>query len=149
MQEDNGVLIMTPIIVGGLVGTTWSTWRRKTVTICGLIAAVTGAIVGVAKAAPIIEPWWYAHRGYVREYNQETTGPLLQRIILVQLKQGEDERKRLLRDVQKYELELQSDQAKSTPQYHALVQKEVERVKGELNENDAKHKSLFNEKASK
>ena len=134
---------MTPIIVGGVIGTTWSTWRRKTVTICGLIAAVTGAIVGIAKAAPIIEPYWVAHRAYVRD--RET--PLLGRIIEIQLYQASDQRKRLLRDVQKYELELQSEQAKATPQYHALVQKEVERVKSELNENDAKQKSLFKEKA--
>jgi len=138
-----------PIIVNGIVGTTWGTYRRKVITICGLIAAVTGAIVGVAKAAPIVEPWWYAHRGYVREYNHEITNQLLLRVIEVQLKQAESDRKRLLRDVQKYEIELQSDQAKSTPQYHELIKKEVERTKNELNENDAKQKSLFNEKVSK
>ena len=137
---------MTPIIVGGIVGTTWSTWRRKTITICGLIAAVTGAIVGVAKAAPIIEPWWYASRGYVRS---DIHHPLLARVIEIELKQVDAERKRLLRDVQKNELELQSDQAKSTPQYHRLIQKEIERTKNEIDENDAKQKSLFNEQLSK
>ena len=131
-----------PIIQGGIVGTTWGTWRRKAVSIAGLIAAVTGAIVGIAKAAPIIEPYWYASHGYVRD---EIHHPLLARVIEVQLKQADAERKRLLRDVQKYELELQSDQAKATPQYHALVQKEVERVKNELNDNEAKQKSLSEE----
>src|ERR1035437_6120494 len=135
-----------PLIVDGLVGTTWGTYRRKVITVCGLIAAVTGAIVGVAKAAPIVEPWWYAHRGYVREYNHEMTGPLLARVIEIELKQADAERKRILRDVQKNEIELQSDQAKATPQYHKLIQKEIERSKDELNENDAKQKSLFNEK---
>jgi|SRR5665213_795394 len=140
---------MTPIITGGVVGTTWSTWRRKTVTICGLIAAITGAVVGVAKAAPIIEPWWYAHRGYVREYDQEITGPLLQRIIEIQLNQNSDKRQRLLDEVPKRELELQSDQAKQLPQYRALVQSRVDRVKEELKSLDEKDKSLFSEKLAK
>jgi hypothetical protein len=131
-----------PIIEGGLVGTTWGTYRRKVITICGLIAAVTGAIVGIAKAAPIIEPYWYASHGYVRD---EFHHPLLARVIEIQIKQADAERKRLLRDVQRYELELQSDQAKATPQYHALIQKEVERTKNEINDNDAKQKSLFDE----
>jgi hypothetical protein len=140
---------MTPIIVGGIVGTTWSTWRRKAVTICSLIAAVTGAIVGVAKAAPIVEPWWYAHRGYVREYNHEMTGPLLQRIIEIQLDNNSSKRDRLLKEVPTRELELQSDQAKQNPQYKDLVQQRVDRVKKELKTLDEQDKSLFNEKLSK
>ena len=60
-----------PIIQGGIVGTTWGTWRRKAVSIAGLIAAVTGAIVGIAKATPVVEPWWYASRGYVRDVGAE------------------------------------------------------------------------------
>jgi hypothetical protein len=135
-----------PLIVDGLVGTAWGTYRRKVITVCGLIAAVTGAIVGVAKAAPIVEPWWYASRGYVRS---DIHHPLLARVIEIELKQVDSERKRLLRDVQKNELELQSDQAKSTPQYHKLIQKEIERTKNDLDENDAKQKSLFNEKVAK
>src|ERR1035437_7637200 len=138
-----------PLIVDGLVGTTWGTYRRKAITVCGLIAAVTGAIVGVAKAAPIVEPWWYAHRGYVREYNHGITGPLLARVIEIELKQADVERKRLLRDVQKNELELQSDQAKATPQYRTLIQKEIERTKKEIDANDAEQKSLFDEKKPK
>jgi hypothetical protein len=137
---------MTPTVIGGIVGIAWSTWRRKTVTICGLIAAITGAVVGVAKAAPIIEPWWYASRGYVRDDMHQ---PLLERIIEVQLNQNSEKRQRLLDEVPKRELELQSEQAKHLPQYRALVQSRVDRVKSELKTLDEKDKSLFNEKLSK
>ena len=60
-----------PIIQGGIVGTAWGSYRRKAITVCGLIAAVTGAIVGIAKATPVVEPWWYASRGYVRDVGAE------------------------------------------------------------------------------
>lgn len=50
----------------------WSTYRRKVITVCALITGVTGAIIGVAKAAPIIEPWWYASRAYVRDITDLT-----------------------------------------------------------------------------
>lgn len=120
---------------------------RSIVKIAAAIGAISGAIVSTAAALPLIlhQTWFVAHRGYVLEHSD----PLLKRIIEVQLKQTDDDRKKLLREVQKYELELQSDQAKATPQYHSLVQKEIERVKSELNENDARHNSLFNEKLSK
>jgi hypothetical protein len=134
---------MTPIIVGGVVGTTWGTWRRKTVTICGLIAAVTGAIVGIAKAAPIIEPYWVAHRAYVRDRES----PLLGRIIEIQLDRNSDKRQRLLDEAPKRELELQSEQAKQLPQYRALVQTRVDRIKHELKSLDEQDKSLFEEKS--
>jgi hypothetical protein len=138
-----------PLIVDGLVGTTWGTYRRKAITVCGLIAAVTGAIVGVAKAAPIVEPWWYAHRGYVRDYNREMTGPLLLRIIEIQLDNNSSKRDRLLTEVPTRELELQSEQAKRNPQYKELVQQRVDRVKHELKTLDEQDKSLFNEKVKK
>jgi hypothetical protein len=135
---------MTPIIVGGVVGTTWGTWRRKTVTICGLIAAVTGAIVGVAKAAPILEPWFYTSHGYARDGIHH---PLLSRIIEVQLDRNADKRQRLLDEAPKRELELQSEQAQKLPQYKALVQTRVNRIKDELKSLDEKDKSLFEEKS--
>lgn len=125
-------------------------WAMKRLSrilwVSGAVATLSAGLVGGVKAWPIIEPLWYSSHGWVRS---EVHEPLLQRVIKIQLKQSDDERKKLLRDAQKYELELQSDQAKATPQYHALVQKEIERVKNELDENDAKQKSLFNEKISK
>ncbi len=33
----------------------------------GIVVAITAAIVGVATAWPLLEPWVAAHRGYVRE----------------------------------------------------------------------------------
>lgn len=135
-----------PIIVGGFSGTVWGTWRRKIITVAGLVTAVTSAIIGVAKAAPIIEPWWYASRGYVRE---DIHRPLLNRIIQIQLSQNDARKRRLLSDVKGYELEMQSEAAKQAPQYRALIQQQVERTKNEIDSIDADNKNLFNEKIGK
>lgn len=135
-----------PIIVGGFSGTIWGTWRRKVITVAGLVTAVTSAIIGVAKAAPIIEPWWYASRGYVRE---DIHGPLLNRIIQVQLNQNDARKRRLLSDVKGYEIEMQSEAAKQAPQYRSLIQQQLERTKHEIDNLDEENKSLFHEKISK
>ena len=135
-----------PTIIAQVKTSLWGTGIRKTVTsLCVAVSAITGAIVGVAKAAPIVEPWWIAHRGYVRDRE----APLLDRIIEVQLNQNADKRQRLLDEVPKRELELQSEQAQKLPQYRALVQSRVDRVKSELKTLDEQDKSLFNEKLSK
>ena len=124
----------------------WALRRIKRILwVSAAVATLSGGLVGGVKAWPLLEPWVFAHRGYVREAGS----PLLQRLIKVQLKQTEDDRRKLLRDAQRLELELQSDQSKATPQYHALVQKEIERVKNDLKDNDEQQKSLFNEKVSK
>lgn len=130
-----------------IVTATARRWRRlsRTIKLISYVGMVSAAIVSSAAAWPIIEWAFPAYRGYVVAQK----GPLLARVIEIELKQVDAERKRILRDVQKNEIELQSDQAKATPQYHKLIQKEIERSKNELDENDAKQKSLFNEKLSK
>ncbi len=56
-----------PIITGGFSGTVWNTWRRKAITIGGIISVVTGAIVGMSNAGPVVEPWWVYSRGGTRD----------------------------------------------------------------------------------
>ena len=122
-------------------------WRglSRTVKIIGYVGVVMGAITATATAWPTIEPWLAATRGYVRDSH----APLLGRIIVVQLKQNHNERERLLEEVKKRELELQSDQAKATPQYQALVKDRVERIKARINALDKDDNNLFNEQKSK
>jgi hypothetical protein len=55
----------------------------------------------------------------------------------------------LLDEAAKREIELQSEQAKQLPQYRALVQDRVDRVKSELKGLDDEDKSLFKQPLSK
>ena len=119
---------------------------KSATAILAFLAVVPGGIGGAAYSWSAIEPAWVAQRYWVRD---NTHGPLLKRIIGIQLVQNDDRARRLLRDVQRQELELQSEQAKATPQYHKLVQEGIERTKAELREIDKENKSLFNEKAAK
>ena len=56
-----------------------------------------------------------------------------------------DHRQRLLDEEKKRELELADPTVKATPNYEALVQQRVDRIKSELNTLDEQDKSLFNE----
>lgn len=112
--------------------------------VMGVASVTFGSIVGFATAFPYVEPYLAAHRGYVREQRS----PLLERIIEVQLQQNDNRTERLVEKSKQYELELQSDQAKALPQYRALVQDRVDRIKHELKTIDEKNNSLFKEKAS-
>jgi hypothetical protein len=52
----------------------WATPLRRRVTVfSGLIIAVTGAIVGVDKAVPVVEPWWYVNRQLLRDTKADIT----------------------------------------------------------------------------
>lgn len=47
----------------------WAMKRlRKIIWVSGVVAAISAGIVGGARAWPILEPFWFAHRGYVRDY---------------------------------------------------------------------------------
>jgi uncharacterized membrane protein YgaE (UPF0421/DUF939 family) len=48
--------------------------------VAGAITTILGAIIAWDKALPIIEPWWYGSRGYVRDYTTETTTKKLEPI---------------------------------------------------------------------
>lgn len=126
----------------------WSGFSR-TVKIISFIGIASGAIVSVASAWPIVEPFWYAHRGYVRSYNADRIDPVIKRLVQVQVQLNDDRRQHLLDEAAKRDLELQSDQAKQLPQYKALVQQRVDRIKTELKTIDEQNNSLFNEKLSK
>jgi hypothetical protein len=118
----------------------------RTVKIVGYVGVTSGAIVSAAQAWPLVEPYWYAHRGYVRSYDGSQVVPLLKRIIEVQLVQDRERRQQLLDEVAKRSLELQSDLAKQAPEYKALVQERVNRISEELKTLDEQDNSLFNEK---
>jgi len=135
-----------PLITGAI-----NYWRNLSLTVklIGYIGVAAGALVSVAQAWPLVEPYWYAHRAYVRAYDADHENPWHQRVIKVQLQQDKDRRSSLLNEEAKWELELQGTQAQSLPQYHALIQQRVDRIKEDLNSIDAEEKSLFNEKAGK
>ena len=122
-------------------------WHRVsfTVKIIGFVGVVSAAVVSVAQAWPFIEPYMYAHRGYVRYYDDSHTHLVLARLIKIQLVQDRERRQQLLDEASKRELELQSDQAKQLPQYHALVQERVDRIKSEIKTLDEQDESLFKE----
>ena len=126
-------------------------YRRASLTVklIGWVGIVSGAIVGVAQAWPFVEPYWYAHRGWVRTYDASELAPWQQRIIKIQVQQDADRRERLLDEVQKRETQLQDPSVKATPEYEALVKQRVERVKSELKELDDQDKSLFSQPLSK
>ena len=129
-------------VLSGVVN--WYGGLSRLTKIATGIGAVLGAVVAFAQAAPVVEPYWIAHRGYVREH----AAPLSDHAILVrvQLRQNYERRQRLIDEAAKRELELQSDQAKQLPQYKDLVQNRVDRLKEELKRLDDEDNSLFKEK---
>jgi hypothetical protein len=126
-------------------------WRSlsRTVKVIGWGGIVCAAIVSFAQAAPYIEPYFYAHRGYVRAYDANQIKPIKEILTRIQLAQNRDRRQQLLDEAAKREIELQSEQAKQLPQYRALVQDRVDRVKSELKGLDDEDKSLFKQPLSK
>lgn len=115
-------------------------------SLVGILAGIPGAVAGYSYG---IEPGLPALHYYVRGEIYGHTSPLLQRVIELQLAQNDIRRERLLDEAAKREIELQSSQAKQLPQYRALVQQRVDRVKEELKTIDEQDKSLFNEKKPK
>ena len=117
-----------------LIDSTQQGWRRfkRLGAVAGIVGAVAGAVVAVAKAVPVVEPWWYADRGYVRGAVKESFTPIDTRLILVEMRQNDARRERLLIEAGRYELESHSSTAQSTPQYRALIQIQIDRIKREL-----------------
>jgi hypothetical protein len=126
-------------------------WRQisRFGKIGGVVGALSGAVVGVAGAWPFLEPYMVAHRGYVIDRTREDITPLKQMVIEIQIDRNHDRRERLLGEVEKRELELQSEQAKALPQYRELVQQRVDRVKKELKTLDDDDSNLFKQKLAK
>jgi hypothetical protein len=124
----------------------WWMSLNRTVKIIGAVGVISGAVYSVAQAWPLVEPFWYAHRGYVRWYDDEHLSNVLHRLNKIQLVQDEDRRQRLLDEAAKREIELQGDQAKQLPQYRDLVQDRVNRIKSELKTLEEQDSNLFTEK---
>lgn len=85
----------------------------------GIVAAITGAIVGVAAAWPLVEPYVFAHRGYVLEKVggvQATANELL-------MWKFEDNRDRAKADVEDKKILLQKE---NDPQIKELIQKNID-----------------------
>ena len=124
-------------------------WSRlsRVVKVVGAAGVILGAVASGAAAWPYVEPLWVASRGYVRG----TCAPAGDHAVLVelQLAQTEEKIQRLIDEVPKRELELQSDQAKQFPEYHELVQRRLDRVKQELKTQQERENSLFKEKVGK
>lgn len=122
-------------------------WRSlsRAVKVISYVGVACGALVSAAKAIPIIEPYWYAHRGYVRAYEDEHARGIISRLIEIQLVQDRERRQHLLDEVAKRSIELQSELAKQAPEYRAMVQDRVNRISEELKTLDEQDNSLFKE----
>ena len=126
---------------------TWYGRLSRAVKIIGWFGVISAAIVSCATALPIMEPYWFAHRGYVRTYSAPASDHA--RLIEVQLDVNSERRERLLNDIKKWELELESDQAKQLPKYHELIQQQVDRASSTVKKLDENDNSLFKEKTGK
>lgn len=129
------------------VAGTVNAWKAlpRAIKLIGYAGVVCGFIVSAAEALPIVEPYWLAHRGYVRTFDTSQYAPIIKRLIEVQLVQDRERRQQLLDEVAKRAIELQSDQAKQLPEYKALVQERVNRISDELKTLDEQDNSLFKE----
>ena len=115
-------------------------WHNLSLTfkIIGYVGIIAGAVVSGSQAAPILEPYWYAHRAYVRDYDASQLDPIRKSLTKIQLRQNADRRQSLIDEAAKRETELQGEQAKKLPQYRDLVQKRVDRINEELKTIDAR-----------
>ena len=120
-----------PLIIDGVSGTIWGTKLRKSITlVCGLIAAVTSAVVGVAKAAPIIEPYWFASHSFVREIadmkaDKESSVKVERVLHHIQIEQAEGKREAAEADLFKAGLEMKKAADDDTRQY---IQQQINRL---------------------
>ncbi len=124
----------------------WNSLSR-TMKVIGYVGVVSGAVVSTAAAWPTIEPYVYAHRGYVRSYSAPFSDHAM--IVRVQLLLDKTRRQELLDEAAKRALELQSDQAKKLPEYRQLLQDRVNRISEELKTLDEQDNSLFKERPPK
>ena len=120
-----------PIIVDGVTGTLWGSKIRKRITLaCGFVAAVCSAIVGIAKAAPVIDPYWPASHSYVLEIadkkaDKDTTIKVERALHHIQIEQAEGKRESTENDLFKAGLEMKKAVDDDTRQY---IQQQVNRL---------------------
>jgi hypothetical protein len=122
-------------------------WKNlsSTLKLASYVVLVASGLVSISAAWAVIEPFAPAHRAYVRQSEM----PILDRLILAQLDINDVRRDRLIGEAKSRDLELQSDQAKTTPQYKAIVQDRVDRIKQELESIDKQSGNLFKEQKSR
>ncbi len=125
----------------------WWHGLPRAVKVVGYVGVVAGAVVSGAQAVPVVEPYWYAHRGYVRAYSAPASDHAW--LIKIQIKQDRDERQQLIDEAGKRALELQSNLAKQAPEYRALVQDRVNRVSEKLKQMEEDDNNLFREQKAK
>ena len=127
-----------PLIVDGVGGTLWSTKTRKTITLgCGFIAAVCSAIVGLAKAAPIVEPYWPASHQYVMEIadkkaDKDSTLKVERTLHHIQVEQAEGKRETAQNDLFKASLEMKKATDDETRQYIQMHINQLQDTKDRL-----------------
>lgn len=106
----------------------WNTYPFLTRMLTA-IGLGTGAIVGVAQAWPLIEPWMVAHRGYVTSQVsvvQATTNDLLRWKL-------EDAKSKLQADREGWAIQLQKE---NDPQTKVLIEKRIEQLKADERQNN-------------
>lgn len=109
-------------------------WRNMTKMAAGVVA-ITGAIVGVAKAWPYVEPYLLAHRGYVIEHIggvQATTNELL-------IWKFEDAKSRSKADMEGWTIQMQKE---NDPQTRTLIQRRIEQLNVEQQQYDQRIRAL-------
>ena len=102
---------------------------RRAAVWAGAITTITGAIVGMSRALPVVEPYWPAHRMYVRDRVDfardefkatENSNTLILRDL--QIEQAEGKRDAVKNDLAKWAVELNKTQ---DPQTRQLIEKTI------------------------
>jgi hypothetical protein len=107
-------------------------WRNAT-KLAGAVVAITGAIVGVAKAWPYVEPYLLAHRGYVLEQVGGVTATTNELLIW----KSEDSQERIKSEISGWAIQLQKE---SDPQQKHLIEQRLR----ELNDAAKRHQERIN-----
>ena len=116
-------------------------WRRfkRFGTIIGIVGVTAGAIVSVAKALPIIEPWWYASRGHVAEKIADVKGQQDQKINELLIWKFEDAKSRAVSEAGQIDVLMKKE---ADPDIRAILQKNLDRAKADQKKYDERIKEL-------
>ncbi len=95
----------------------------------------TGAIVGAAQAWPLVEPYIFAHRGYVLE----KVIPVQNTVNEVLIWKAEDIKNKIKTDTNGWVIQLQKEQDGQT---RSLIQRQIEQLNAEQAQIDERIKKL-------
>lgn len=112
-------------------------WRHLSAVtkLAAMLSAIAGAIVSVAAAWPLVEPYAPAHRGFVVEQVGDvrtTTNELL-------IWKAEDTKNKIRSDSSGWNIQLQKEQDPTT---RALIQQRIEQLNTEQEQVDQRIKKL-------